>query len=113
MGHNSRCKECGAIFSARRSTRNFCNASCRREYHNRQLRRGAALYSAVMVLRFQRPQAAGALTLLSRMAAAFRTEDIRERAGRQSWNDLPETKKRHGHLAAVVVGTNIAGTRRG
>ena len=113
MADNRRCRECGAIFSARRSTREFCDASCRREYHNRHMRRGAALYSVVMALRFQRSQAAGALTLLSRMAAAFRTEDISERAGRQSWNDLSKTRKRHAHLAALVVGTNVAGTRRG
>lgn len=77
------------------------------------MRRGAALYSVVMTLRFERSQAAGAFTLLSRMAAAFRREDISQRAGRKSWDDLPESKKRHAHLAAVVVGTNIAGTRRG
>ena len=109
---NRCCRECGAIFSARRSTRDFCNVECRREYHNRHMRRGAALYSAVMALRFQRSQAAGAFTLLTRMAAAFRREDIRERDGRRSWDDLRECKKRQAHLAAIVVGTNVAGTRR-
>jgi hypothetical protein len=79
------------------------------------MQRGADLFDVFMSIRFARSGAAraGAWTLLCRMAAAFRDEDRRHRAGRQSWDDIGRAKARNAHLASKVVGMNIAGRRGG
>jgi hypothetical protein len=110
-----RCKECGATFAAKRGTREFCSATCRRTWNNRRATRGAILFDAVMAWRFQRGafEAAGGRKLLGQLASTFRAEDERERGGRRSWDDLRRMKQRNpGIFAAVVVGRNVAGRRR-
>ena len=86
------CRECGATFTARRASADFCSAHCRVAWNNRRLRRGGQLYDLVMAWRFNRTEfaAAGAQSLLCRMAAAFKADDDRDRAGRQSWDDVAE-----------------------
>jgi hypothetical protein len=106
---DSICRECGSPFSATRSTREFCGSYCRAKFHNRQARRGAQLYGLIMALRFDRVAAkeTKALSIMGRMAAAFRAEDIRDRSGRRSW-DL--AKAGDARFRATVIGT--AGARR-
>jgi hypothetical protein len=108
------CRECGAAFTARRASVDFCSAACRGALNNRRLKRGGQLYDLVMAWRFDRTAAAasGAQSLLCRMAAAFKAEDDRDRAGRPSWDDVARVRERNSHLVATVVGTNVAGNRR-
>jgi hypothetical protein len=109
------CRECGRSFKSRRAGREFCSPGCRSAFNNRRLRRGGQLYDLVMAWRYSRtaPAAAGALSLLCRMAAAFRQEDAIKRSGRQSWDDVvARVRERNAHLAATVVCGNIAGNRR-
>jgi len=101
------CRECGASFGAKRSTREFCSGACRAVFHNRRGHRGAEIFDLAMAWRFDRKRAAQAraLTLLCRALARFRAEDLRARAGRSSWDDIRRTKMRSASLhAAVVVG---------
>jgi len=79
---NSRYRECGISYEARRATREFCGAACRRAFNNRRMLRGADLYDLFMALRFDRENAkrSGAWSLMRRMAAHFKAEDDRARA---------------------------------
>jgi hypothetical protein len=106
------CRECGERFAAKHKTREFCCASCRAAFHNRRKQRGADLYDLFMSCRFDRAAAQdqGARTLMCRMAAAFRLEDHRERAGRQSWDSIEAVEARNAHLNATVIETK--GRRR-
>ena len=106
------CRECGLGFEARRPNTEFCSATCRRVFNNRRLLRGGQFYDLVMEWRHRRNAAAGAQSLLCRMAAAFKAQDNRERAGRPSWNDVDHVRARNAHLAATIVGENVAGNRR-
>ena len=108
------CRECGAPLKAQRNGAEFCSAACRTAFHNRRARRGADFYDVVMCWRFDRAgaTAAGAMTLLSRMAAAFKADDDREHAGRKSWDDIAKAKERNPYLMATVVGHDVAGLRR-
>jgi hypothetical protein len=108
------CRECGATVFAARSTREFCDAACRRAFHNRKAIRGAVAYDFLMAWRVNREafEAAGGRTLLTRLVAAFRAEDERDRGGRQSWDDLAKAKQRHPEFFATVVGVNVAGVRK-
>lgn len=107
------CRECGIGFEARRASTEFCSAACRRVFNNRRLLRGGQLYDLVMEWRHRRTAAAaaGAQTLLCRMAAAFKAQDDRERDGRLSWNDVEHVRARNAHLAANIVGKNVDGIR--
>jgi hypothetical protein len=108
------CRECGSLFSAQRATREFCCTRCRTKFHNRRSVRGAEFYDLVMSQRHDRVAAkqAGAWSLMSRMAAAFRLEDVRDRGGRKSWDDIAKVKVRSARLNATVVGLGVAGARR-
>ena len=108
------CRDCGASFRARRATQEFCCSGCRQAFHNRASSRGAELYHLVMAMRFDRAsaEAFGAWSLMCRMAAAFKAEDDRDRAGRTSWNDIPAVKARNTHLGSTVVCLDAAGVRR-
>jgi hypothetical protein len=109
------CRECGEmIFAAQRGTREFCSSLCRSMFNNRRLRRGGQFYDLVMEWRFRMTAdtPTGAQSLLCRMAAAFKAEDDRDRAGRQSWDDVARVRERNSHLVATVVGTNVAGNQR-
>ena len=114
MASAATCRECGGVFASRRATAEFCSATCRSVFNNRRLRRGGQLYDLVMAWRFNRTdaEASGAQSLLCRMAAAFKAEDDRERAGRQSWNAVIWVRERNAHLGATVVGTNVAGVQQ-
>jgi hypothetical protein len=110
-----RCRECGERFQSKRAGTEFCQPSCRRNFHNRQQVRGAQFFSLVMALRFDRDaaKASGAWRLLCRLAAAAKAADDAERAGRRSWDDAAAVRARNPALAATVVGVNVAGTRAG
>ena len=111
MAAPATCRECGAPLQARRATREFCGASCRRRFNNRRALRGADLYDVVMSLRIDRDKSGAALSLLCKMVARFRDIDRREREGRRSWLDLDTIRSRNGHLGSVV-GLNAAGVSR-
>jgi hypothetical protein len=108
------CRECGASIFAQRHTREFCDAACRRNFHNRKAIRGAIAFDFLMAWRFDREtfEAAGGRTLLTQLASAFRAEDERDRGGRRSWDELGKAKQRHPQFFATVIGVNIAGVRK-
>lgn len=108
------CKDCGCAIPPTSKSRDFCTASCRSNFHNRRKQRGADLYDLFMSLRFDRTVAKdkGAWSLMCRMAARFRMEDQRDRAGHQSWDSVEEVRERNPHLNSTVVGTNEVGSTR-
>jgi hypothetical protein len=108
------CRECGTVYQAQRTTREFCCTACRRTFHNRRALQGADFYDLFMAIRFDRDNAkkAGAWSLMCRMAASFKATDDRERNCRQSWDDIAKVKDRNSHLGATVVGVNVAGMSR-
>jgi endogenous inhibitor of DNA gyrase (YacG/DUF329 family) len=109
------CRECGAHFQAQRVSREFCCTKCRQIFHNRAASRAAEIFHVLMAMRFDRAnaKAAGAWSLLCRMAAAFKAEDDRARPGRRpSWDGIEKVKARNAHLLATVVADNLAGQRR-
>lgn len=81
------CLECGDDFEALKPFGAFCCPAHRRDWNNRRQTRGAELYDLFMALRFQRglAQALALWKLVCRLAAAYRDEDWRDRAGRLSW----------------------------
>ena len=99
------CRECGNGFRPRAGA-GFCSTKCRAEYNNRRQLHGADLFDLVMSWRFDRAnaKAAGALSLLCRMAAAFRAQDKSDRAGRKSWQSVSKVRERNVRLIATVVG---------
>jgi len=108
------CRECRAKFEARRAVKEFCSASCRHTFHNRNSARGAEIIALAMHVRFDRKAAKefGSFTLLSRLLRTFRDQDLR--AGRGSWDDLAEVFERNQHLGRCeILDRNIAGLRRG
>lgn len=78
------CRECGVQHNTKGA---FCCTPCRQSWNNRRLQRGAALYDLFMIVRYQRGVAKlyGIWTIVCRVAQTWREEDVRERAGRQSW----------------------------
>jgi hypothetical protein len=108
------CRECGAALTARRATAQFCDDQCRGIFHKRKATRGALAYDFLMAWRFEREvfENAGGRNLLGRLAAAFRAEDERDRAGRKSWDDPRKAKERSAHIFATLVATNVAGVRK-
>lgn len=87
LGHPCTCLECGSPYTPRQADAEFCSPPCRKAWNNRRLVRGAELYDLVMALRWDRAVATGlhVFTVLSRMAAGFRREDLEQRGGRRSW----------------------------
>jgi hypothetical protein len=108
------CSECGKRFELKRADGEFCSASCRHNFGNRRMLRGAAFYDLVMASRFDRDaaEAHGAWSLLCRMAAAFKAEDDAERASRKSWDNTAKVRARNPSIIAKLVGVNIAGRSR-
>jgi hypothetical protein len=108
------CRECGARFEAKRVSREFCSTKCRQIFHNRAAARGADLFHLFMAMRFDRAkaEAAGAWSLLCRMAAAFKLEDDHDRDGRTSWDDVEKVKARNVHLLSTVVSECVVGHHR-
>jgi hypothetical protein len=102
----AQCRECGSLFDAKRSTREFCSSACRATFHNRRGQRGAEIFDLAMAWRFDRKRAAKAkaLTLLCRALARFRNEDVRARDGRPSCDDVARTRMRRARLHSIVVG---------
>lgn len=96
------CRECDAQLSNRQT--DFCGATCRAIFHNRRSRRGAEILDLALAWRFDRRRAAQAkaLTLLCRALAQFRAEDIRERGGRPSWDDVVRVRMRAARLTAIT-----------
>lgn len=99
------CPECGTEFRSGKQWAEFCATDCRKEFNNRRLTRGVALYDLFMVMRYDRPAAKlyAVWKLLCRMAQAFRDEDLEQRAGRKSWREPRAVLERHAYLQATVV----------
>jgi hypothetical protein len=114
LGTGRVCRECGKGIPARHG-REFCTDICRRSFHNRKAQRGALLFDVLMALRFDRSRAKdhAALSLLCRMASAFRAQDVNERGARRSWDDIADVRERNARFLASVVGKNVAGNRAG
>jgi hypothetical protein len=104
-----RCRECGRELHASRAA--FCETACRRAFNNRKASRGAQLYDLIMALRLDRNAAAeaGVFFLICRMIKKFANEDAL--AGRCSWDAPFLVRARNSHLAATVVGINVAGAK--
>jgi hypothetical protein len=100
-------RECKSKFEARRAGKEFCCAACRR-FNNRRMTRGVDIYDLAMQWRDDRADPAG-LTLLCRLLAKFKDEDVR--AGR-SWNRTASVVRDKPYLAAAVLDANVAGARR-
>jgi protein-arginine kinase activator protein McsA len=103
------CRECGAVYQAQRTTREFCSAACRRAFNNRKMIRGAAIYSLAMEWRADRSDTT-ALNLLCRLLAEFKNED--DWAGRKSWDSAANVIRDRPYLTATVLDRNITGLRR-
>lgn len=111
------CPECGAFFglygtnAPKRPKREFCCDACKRAFNSRISKRGALLYSLFMTLRYERGLAKQlkVFAAMSRLAAGFRAEDKRERAGRRSWRRAGGILKDHPYLTAIS--TRIRGGR--
>lgn len=99
------CKECSAPFASEKAHAEFCSPICRRAWNNRRATRGVEIYDLFMALRYDRDRAKllKLWNLLCRLAAAFREDDLRERAGRPSWADPRAVLERKPHLAATIV----------
>lgn len=107
----SACRECGQPFTATNGGRGsapiFCSAVCKKSHGNRRMLRGAKLYDMFMLLRYERglAKARGIWALACELARQWRAEDVRDRAGRQSWRSYDEM---HDSLAPLRV-TVLAG----
>lgn len=113
------CKECGNGFQALADTgkrkAKFCSRDCIRVWNNRRAKNGAQVYDLLMALRYEREDATrlqlwGTLT---RLTQSFREDDMRERGGRKSWQDIGTALENKVHLAAtVIVGPRRKGKRQ-
>lgn len=103
LGHPCPCLECGTPFTPRQADAEFCAPACRKTWNNRRLLRGAELYDLFMALRWDRRIATGlhVFTLLSRLAAIYRREDLDERDGRRSWASAARIIARRPYLRAA------------
>ena len=109
-----KCRECGAAYTAKRATREFCCTACRKAFHNRAALRGVDLFHLFMSMRFDRAnaEAEGVWSLMCRLAASYKKQDDRERDGRQSWDSVAKVRAHNPHLGSMVVGINVAGKCR-
>jgi hypothetical protein len=103
------CRECRGTYQARRASREFCCTAHRQAFNNRKMLRGAAIYSLAMEWRADRSDKM-ALNLLCRLLAEFRNDD--DRAGRRSWDFAASVIRNSPYIAATLLDTNLAGTRR-
>jgi predicted nucleic acid-binding Zn ribbon protein len=96
------CLECG---EPTKSQGEFCGRDCKTSFHNRRKRRGAELYDLYMAYRHERAtvKTLGVWRIMNRMAALFRDEDRRERAGRRSWRRPREVLDERPYLQGVPV----------
>lgn len=104
MARLDACLECGAEFE-RAPNREFCSAKHRKDWNNRRMQRGTALYDLYIAHRFDRAnaQALHAMTAMNRMTAQFRAEDRAQRAGRQSWRSPRAVIEERPYLRAVTT----------
>ncbi len=103
--HKRACAECAVFYSTASATSAFCGNPCRKAWNNRRLIRGAELYDLFMAHRFSRPLAyrLKLWSLICRMAAQFRKEDVAQRAGRPSWRDPRVIIAQRPYLSANVI----------
>lgn len=99
------CCECGTAYEAVKVEAAFCSEPCRKAWNNRRAVRGAELYDLFMALRFDRQTATllKVWKLLNRLAAIYRAEDKRDRAGRLSWRAPAAILERRPYLRADVL----------
>jgi predicted nucleic acid-binding Zn ribbon protein len=79
------CRWCGKDHTAYSHLTKFCSDKCKAEFNELRAKRAKLVYDIVMSGRFDRKNNKGYLTTLSQVARQYRDEDIRDRAGRQSW----------------------------
>lgn len=84
------CLECGQALARRDKRARFCGNSCRGKFNQRRAKRGAELYDLFMAMRYDRKAAtkAGAWSRMCRLGELYRDQDVIERDGRTSWQDL-------------------------
>lgn len=111
-GGDHACLECGAPYTARTATSDFCSTACRRAFNNRRAVRGAEIYDLFMAHRFDRTRARDLklLGVLNRMASNWRAEDHDRRSGRRSWRDPDAVLADRPYLRAIAV--NIGRKKR-
>lgn len=99
------CLECGTPHASLSPGAEFCGPACRMAFNNRRTKRGAELYDLFMALRHDRATATRfkVWRLLNRLAAIFREEDRRERAGRVSWRSPSAILARRPYLSAERI----------
>ncbi len=113
------CRECGEPFEAKRTDAEFCpGASCRRDWNNRRLQRGAELYDLFMTIRYERQlikkmkeDGFNTWTIACRLAMHWKIEDERDRDGRRSYQYVPAlvAKGKFACLAGVFIGIDKTG----
>lgn len=81
------CRWCGEKCTVHSHLAKFCSDQCKRDFNALRTKRGALMFDIVMAGRFDRANNKSYLATLSQVARHFRDEDIRDRAGRQSWAD--------------------------
>jgi hypothetical protein len=97
------CAECGDAFESLKTFGGFCCPAHRAQFNARRAQRGAELYDLIMAWRYER-NLAGLWQLVCKMAATFRDEDFRDRAGRRSWrNPRTVVAERPWLFSSVVV----------
>lgn len=107
-----RCAECGQDTTAKGR---FCSVPCKDAFNNRRKARGAELYDFFMDLRFSRDVAksTGLWQKACRLAANWREEDERERAGRRSWRRTEDYLFDRAALLSSVVYQDHTGRSTG
>ena len=99
------CAECGKPYQSAKRQSRFCSTLCRKSFNNRRAMRGAELYDLFMATRYERESAVskGVWTNMCKLAASWKQEDDRERAGRHSWGDWKAWLRANAWLHAVVI----------
>lgn len=114
------CRECGTSFEAVRHDADFCQTSCRSAWNNRRMKRGAELYDIFMFMRHERklteemkkpPTDINLWTIAAQLATHWKQEDQRDRAGRRSFQFIPNLieQGKFTHLKTVFVGVDKTG----
>ncbi len=102
------CRECGIAYTPRtgrgRPNVVFCSRPCSVKHMNRRASRGALIYDLFAVMRYDRENAKrlGVWATMCRVMQEMREQDIAERDGRQSWDDLKDVMQKTTHLRYVA-----------
>lgn len=114
----SQCRECGNDYTPRtgrgRPNTVFCASACGKRHANRRMSRGIILYDLMMQNRYNRKETDPMKMrgIMARVTQSYRDEDIAERDGRQSWDDLADIMEKVCHLRYVARVWDGTGRKR-